>query len=62
MPFRNCLILQEAQSLISKRTINARAIFEQNSAAGQLTNLGRRASFQPSNDTPKGSKHLSLDT
>lgn len=44
---------EEAQSLISKRTINARAIFEQNSAAGQLTNLGRRASFQPSNDSAK---------
>lgn len=44
---------EEAQSLIAKRTINARAIFEQNTAAGQLTNLGRRASFQPTNGTSK---------
>ncbi|KAK3932090.1 Drebrin-like protein [Frankliniella fusca] len=39
---------EEAQSLIAKRTINARAIFEQNTSAGQLSNIGRRASFQPS--------------
>ena len=44
---------EEAQSLISKRTINARAIFEQNTVAGQLSNLGRRASFQPSNDSSR---------
>ncbi|KAJ1524874.1 hypothetical protein ONE63_009740 [Megalurothrips usitatus] len=42
---------EEAQSLIAKRTINARAIFEQNTAAGQLSNYGRRASFQPSDTT-----------
>lgn len=44
---------EEAQSLIAKRTINARAIFEKNTSAGQLSSLGRRASFQPSSDTSK---------
>lgn len=38
---------QEAQALISKRTINARAIFEQNTCAGQMSaiNAGRRATY-----------------
>uniref|UniRef100_A0A1B6L3R3 SH3 domain-containing protein n=1 Tax=Graphocephala atropunctata TaxID=36148 RepID=A0A1B6L3R3_9HEMI len=36
---------QEAQALISKRTIDARAVFEQNTSAGQL--YQRRASYQP---------------
>ncbi|XP_023224214.1 drebrin-like protein [Centruroides sculpturatus] len=38
---------QEAQALISKRTINARAIFEQNTCAGQMSAIsaGRRATY-----------------
>lgn len=32
--------------MISKRTIDARAVFEQNTSAGQLNQ--RRASYQPS--------------
>lgn len=37
---------QEAQAVISKRTFDARAVFEQNTSAGQLNQ--RRASYQPS--------------
>ncbi|XP_054267084.1 drebrin-like protein isoform X1 [Macrosteles quadrilineatus] len=40
---------QEAQALISKRTINARAVFEQNTSAGQM--IQRRASYQPSSNS-----------
>ncbi|KAG8332616.1 hypothetical protein J6590_017827 [Homalodisca vitripennis] len=40
---------QEAQALISKRTIDARAVFEQNTSAGQLHH--RRASYQPTTNT-----------
>lgn len=35
---------QEAQALIGQRTINARALFEQNSAAGQLNRTNPRRS------------------
>ncbi|XP_075236868.1 actin binding protein 1 [Lycorma delicatula] len=45
---------QEAQELISKRTIDARAVFEQNTSAGQI--LQRRASYNiPS--TPVTTSH-----
>lgn len=36
---------EEAQQLIAKRTIDARAVFERNTSAGQLNQ--RRASYQP---------------
>ncbi|XP_066998745.2 drebrin-like protein B [Anabrus simplex] len=37
---------QEAQAVISQRTFNARAVFEQNTSAGQMHSL-RRASLNP---------------
>nr|CAD7458857.1 unnamed protein product [Timema tahoe] len=40
---------KEAQNLISKRTFNARAVFEQNTSAGQLNSL-RRSSLNPDHE------------
>jgi hypothetical protein len=40
--------LQEAQAVISKRTFNARAVFEQNTSAGQMHNIRRSSLNQQS--------------
>nr|CAD7195856.1 unnamed protein product [Timema douglasi] len=40
---------KEAQNLISKRTFNARAVFEQNTSAGQLHSM-RRSSLNPDHE------------
>lgn len=40
--------MQEAQAVISKRTIDARAVFEQNTSAGQMNYLRRLSLNQQS--------------
>jgi hypothetical protein len=40
--------MQEAQAVISKRTIDARAVFEQNTSAGQMHHLRRSSLNQQS--------------
>jgi hypothetical protein len=40
--------MQEAQAVISKRTFNARAVFEQNTSAGQMHHVRRSSLNQQS--------------
>lgn len=50
---------QEAQQLIAKRTIDARAVFEQNTCALQMNR--RRASYQPNGIQKKEISNVSPD-
>ncbi|XP_029039981.1 drebrin-like protein [Osmia bicornis bicornis] len=47
---------KETQQLIAQRTINARAIFEQNSAAGQMKSSSTQQQFVPKNSQVEAAK------
>lgn len=40
------MFFQETEELISKRTADVRAVFERNTSAGQILNIGRKSSAQ----------------
>lgn len=44
--YGNKVFFQETEELISKRTADVRAVFERNTSAGQISNIGRKSSFQ----------------